>query len=162
MIFFPFRRKVFTSALDYREICSKLEGTTRAPMKELDVVAMVDKNDLFEMRAQSGSFLIGKGAGSLNFGRFSVYPIMKGSLKKRGDFTHIIITIKPYSILLPLVQLCLMCPAIYLGIRRTDFSLLAIPAITLLMTYYLMIEKFEKNYKQYVNLIEEVVNGDGR
>jgi len=159
MIFLPYRRKVFQTALSFDEVFKRLGENTSDPLKKLDVVAMIDKSSVFEMERKGHSFLIGRGIGTLRYRRRSSFPIMQGKLKKKSDFTQLYITVRPssvfFSIILPLF---LIIPAIYLGFKKPDFQAAAIGIFLLLVIYITLVVWFNRLYKPYLILIEETLS----
>jgi hypothetical protein len=150
----PFRHKVYKSTLNFNEIFVRLQEKTHAPIENFDIAKMIDRSDIFEMKHDQSSFVIGKGTGILKYGKFSTFPVIVGKLKKKNCMTYVYIKIRPKSFFSPIFGLLFIVPAIYFGIHKADFSLLGTAFFLLMMLYLDIATKFNKAYKFYLDIIE--------
>lgn len=157
MKLFPYKKVQFRCELNPEAVKELLSKLVSKPDWNVNIEKLFN-NRILEGKVSSTKFTIVLGRYGLTYGKTSLLPIMKGKIKKHGtQGSEIHITIRPLKA--GIFILCffyfLVGLGLYFSIAKNLPQVLIVCCIFLIITYFSLIAKFNKEAEVYEGIIEK-------
>jgi hypothetical protein len=156
MYFFPFIKRKFKSNLSPEKIQEVLRKTTSVPDKKIDANKLSNLR-IFESKIFEKEFVVVMGRYAFTYGKAGLSPVMKGKISSSSTgYTDISISIHTFETasIIYLVFCLLAVAALTISIQKEDIEGIIVTSLFLLITYWIIIAKFNKEVKTYLNFLE--------
>ena len=160
MNWIPYKKMKYTSKKSPADIINVLSKLISKPDRDITISKLIN-NRVVEGIIFDGSFVVVVGRYGLTYGKNSLLPIMKGKIARDPLRSESLITVvvRPFTtgILVLGIFYLLGFAGMYFAISRGLLQGCIVCCIFFLSTYFLLISKFNKELKVYVNIINAVL-----
>jgi len=160
MMIIPYLRREYETDLSKEDIFKRLEKMISNPDWNVSVQKAIN-NRVLEGKIENNSFTLVMGKYALTYGRSSLLPIMKGRVEydHKKSRTIVKIVIRPFltGVFLLTPVYCLLIYLLIRSVSNKDMGSVLFSLSFLGILYGSLITKYNKEKKNYIELIEKEV-----